>query len=118
MVRVVISRRLGQEERDSLQFLAFRLIFDPFLDDIAVNIVQRPFAGNDKRTQTYAGLLLHAPVDGLIEPCLGIDGIVRWGLLDLGVAAAYQMTFKNSYYHIDNFYDKFAVMVIAKLVID
>ena len=83
-----------------------------------INAMWGMFAGNDKRTQTYAGLLLHAPVDGLIEPCLGIDGIVRWGLLDLGVAAAYQMTFKNSYYHIDNFYDKFAVMVIAKLVID
>ena len=76
------------------------------------------FLGNDKASQTYSGMLLHAPVDGLFEPCLGIDGILRWGLLDMGIATAYQMTPKNSYYHIDNFFDKFAVIFIAKLVID
>ena len=63
-------------------------------------------------------ITLTAPIDGLAEPCLGIDGLIHWGVLDMGVAAAYQLTPKNSHYHLDNFLDKFAVMFVAKLIID
>ncbi len=63
-------------------------------------------------------MVFNAPFDGLLEPCVGIDKLLHWGMLDLGVAAAYQLTPKKSPYHLDNFLDKFAVMLVAKLIID
>ncbi len=62
-------------------------------------------------------MMFNAPLDGLLEPCIGIDKLLHWGVLDLGVAAAYQMTPKKTSYHLDNFLDKFAVMCVAKLII-
>lgn len=62
-------------------------------------------------------IALTAPNKGLLEPCIGIDKLLRWGVVDLGIATAYQLAPKNSSYHIDNFWDKFAVMLIAKLII-
>ncbi len=71
---------------------------------------------------TYAGLpsaiRLDAPTEGLLEPVVGFENLIRWGVLDIGVAAAYQLTPKNAFYHLDNFLDKFAVMCIAKLVFE
>lgn len=71
---------------------------------------------------SYNGLpsafMLTAPSQGLLEPVVGLDKLLRWGVLDLGVAAAYQLTPKNAPYHLDNFLDKFSVMCIAKLVLD
>ncbi len=70
----------------------------------------------------YAGLptaiRLTAPDQGLLEPVVGLENLIHWGLLDLGVAAAYQVTPKDVSYHLDNFWDKFAVMCIAKLVFE
>ena len=63
-------------------------------------------------------IAIRAPYQGLLEPAIGIDNLFRWGMLDLGVAAAYQLTPKNSAYHLDNFSDKFSVMLVAKLVFE
>ncbi len=68
-------------------------------------------------TEPPGYIALTAPYAGLVEPCIGINGLLNWGVLDLGVAAACQLTPKNSSYHIDNFWDKFAVMCVAKLII-
>ncbi len=69
-------------------------------------------------TPPYRAISLTAPYDGLLEPCIGIDRLLRWGLVDLGIATAYQFTPKNSSYHLDNFLDKFAVMCIVRLILD
>lgn len=61
---------------------------------------------------------LEAPYYGLLEPAIGIDQLAHWGILDFGVAVAWQMAPKKSLYYSDNFFDKFSVMCIAKLVID
>ncbi len=63
-------------------------------------------------------MVFTAPSQGLMEPCIGIDKLLRWGMLDMGVAAACQLTPKNSAYHLDNFFDIFAVMCVAKLVFE
>ena len=60
---------------------------------------------------------LTAPAQGLLEPCVGVDGLLHWGVLDMGVAAACQLTPENSLYHLDNFWDGFAVMFVAKLIL-
>ena len=69
----------------------------------------------DTNPQKY--IVLSAPSEGLLEPCIGIDKLVRWGAVDVGIAAAYQITSKNSPYHIDNFWNKFAVICVAKLIL-
>ncbi len=67
---------------------------------------------------TVETLMLFAPYYGVFEPALGIDQLVRWGIIDFGVSVAWQMTPKKSLLHSDNFFDKFAVMCVAKLVFD
>lgn len=68
---------------------------------------------------SYAGLptaiRLTAPDDGLLEPVVGLDGLLEWGALDVGVAAALQLTPQKAIYHSDNFSDIFSVMAIVKL---
>lgn len=68
-------------------------------------------------TQPQKLIVLTTPDHGLLEPCIGFDKLIRWGVVDVGVAAAYQITPKNSPYHIDNFWNKFAVICIAKLIL-
>lgn len=69
-------------------------------------------------TQPHKSIALTAPFKGLMEPCIGIDKLVHWGLIDFGVATAYQITPRNVSYHTDNFFDKFAVICVAKLVFE
>lgn len=57
-----------------------------------------------------------APFQGLLEPAAGIDQLVRWGAINLGIAVAWQMTPEKSLYHSDNFFNNFSVMCVAKLV--
>lgn len=63
-------------------------------------------------------LALIAPDKGLMEAAAGFEGLIHWGVLDIGAAAAYQFTPKKSLYYQDNFFNKFAVMFIATLVLD
>lgn len=62
--------------------------------------------------------VLHSPDRGLFEPTIGLNSILRWGILDIGAALAYQITPANSTYHIHNFWDNFSVMCIAKLAFE
>lgn len=59
-----------------------------------------------------------APYGGVLEPVAGFDKLLHLGLLDFGVAAAYQITPRNVSYHSNNFFDKFSVMCVAKLVFE
>ena len=59
-----------------------------------------------------------APFKGVLEPAAGIDQLVHWGIVDFGVAVALQLTPENSLYHSDNFFDRFSVMCVAKVVFD
>ena len=73
---------------------------------------------NDQQADRYTStqlISLVAPAQGLLEPAAGFDNLLRWNFFNLGIAVAYQLTPKNSVYHLNNFFDKFAVMCIAKL---
>lgn len=48
--------------------------------------------------KTMEGFVLQSPYAGLLEPILGVDGIVRWGVADLGVAAACRIAPKAATY--------------------
>ena len=51
------------------------------------------------------------------EPALGVDGIIRWGVLDLGVALAYRLSPHNDPSYTTELKDKMAVMFSAKLIL-
>ena len=55
----------------------------------------------------------YAPTEGIAEPLIGIERLLRWGVLDLGMAAAFQMTPDNSYYHTPDSRDRWALVVVA-----
>ncbi len=55
----------------------------------------------------------YAPTEGIAEPLIGIERLLRWGVLDLGMAAAFQMTPDNSYYHTPDTRDRWALVVVA-----
>lgn len=47
----------------------------------------------------YDQLPLQAPHHGLAEAAVGVDGLLRWGLADFGVSAAYRLTPASAPYH-------------------
>ena len=70
----------------------------------------RPFVGltalwgsmwgqNADGTKIIETFVLQAPYKGLLEPVVGVDGIVRWGAADLGVALACRITPRTATYH-------------------
>lgn len=66
----------------------------------------------------HDGLVLQAPHRGLLEPAAGFDGLLRWGLLDLGFAVAYQICPLNAPYMNEDPIDNFALAVVATLIFD
>ena len=55
----------------------------------------------------------YAPTDGIAEPQIGIERLLRWGVLDIGMAAAYQLTPDNAYYHTADTRDRWTLVVVA-----
>lgn len=76
-------------------------------------------ADADNHGQTVCdGLSLQAPYMGVFEPAIGIDGLIRWQLIDLGFGMAYQLTPTAAPYHHSDFVHNFAILLIANLIID
>lgn len=61
--------------------------------------------------------LLSAPCQGLLEPSIGVERLLRWGVLELGVACAYQLTPARAAYHLKPA-NSFAWMMMANLILD
>lgn len=64
----------------------------------------------------WTGLDLQAPHRGFAEATAGIDGLVRWGVVDWGVAAAYRLTPAGAPYHNTNHTDNLALLITAALI--
>lgn len=58
---------------------------------------------------------LQAPNRGLLEVSLGIDGIIRYGVTDWGVAVAYRITSPTAAYHNTDARHNIAILITAKL---
>ena len=63
----------------------------------------------------WTDIHLQAPYKGLFEPIVGVDGLIRWGLVDWGVAAAYRITPSSATYHFSAVSDNLAFLVTATL---
>ena len=88
----------------------------PFLQ---VNAMWGRLFGQDYQGKLFHdGLELQSPYMGLFEPATGFDGLLRWGLFDLGFAVAYQLCpFKAPYLN-DTPTDNFAFAIVATLIFD
>ncbi len=56
-----------------------------------------------------------APV--LVEPATGFDGLIRWGILDIGFATAYLLTPHNAAYQPEDPRECIAITLVAKLIV-
>lgn len=64
------------------------------------------------------GVGISAPTQSVLEPTLGLDKVIKWGILDIGVAAAYQITPASAPYHLTEPKDCLAIVGIATLVFE
>ena len=68
-------------------------------------------------TVVHDGLLLQAPYLGIVEPVAGVDGLLRWGLVDWGVAAAWRIVPYGASYRYTKVSNNLSLMVTAKLIL-
>lgn len=61
---------------------------------------------------------LQAPFKGLIEPASGFDGLLRWGLMDIGVGVAYQICPHSAPYSYQDPSDNIIITMVANLILD
>lgn len=72
--------------------------------------------GQDEQGRLYHdGLGLKTPYQGLLEPAIGIDGILRWGVMDFGVAVAYQVCPAHAAYRNADPENNWAFAVVGNL---
>lgn len=64
------------------------------------------------------GISLKAPDKGLLEPAAGLDGLIRWGLLDVGFGVAYQVSPSSATYYRELPKDRFAFTMVFNFIID
>ena len=67
-----------------------------------------PASGNDPEI-----ISVSSPNYGVLEPAVGINGLLHWNMIDVGVAAACQWTPGKAPYHRNNFFGTFCVMLSA-----
>lgn len=85
---------------------------------VGVNLAWGMLRGMDgEGTMLYEDLTLQAPHMGIAEPVAGIDGLLRWGAVDWGVAAAWRLTPHGAAYHREDTKDNLAILVTAKLTL-
>lgn len=88
----------------------------PFLQ---LNAVWGMMLGQDGLGQrVWDGLPLQAPNKGLLEPATGFDGLVHWGLLDMGFGVAYQICPMSAAYMNENLVDNMAFAIVADFILD
>ncbi|MBQ0015400.1 MAG: hypothetical protein KBT04_00250 [Bacteroidales bacterium] len=60
-------------------------------------------------------IAVNAPSQGVIEPAIGCNQLLRIGLIDMGIAAAYRITSPTAYYHHPNASENIAIAATATL---
>ena len=103
----------------------------PFMQaNLAVAQLSTPHSGLDPESQQGVhGSWLHKVADRswlhkvadrsslLLEPATGFDGIIRWGVLDMGFAVAYRLVNPKTIEQTDNPAIPIAIAVVANLIV-
>ena len=115
---ILISLRLGTE----------RPLWQWWSDFAQIGCNPRPFIAlntawghlwgqNASGERRWQGLDLQAPNMGIVEPVAGIDGLLRWGAVDWGVAVAYRLEPPTAPYRLETMKDNLALLFTASLII-
>lgn len=134
--RTLLTATPNEFTADIFGFLSARIsvrepIYDVFSNLFQLGSCPRPFfqvgtAWGTLRSHNANGqrqialgsfdkLTLQAPDQGIIEPAIGIDGLLRWGITDWGIAAAYRLTPSSAAYHRTTPHDNLALLVSITL---
>lgn len=71
---------------------------------------------NMKDNINREGFNLQAPQQGLLETVVGLERLIKWGIMDLGVAVAMQHTPASAPYHRTNMKDRCSLMATISLI--
>ena len=63
----------------------------------------------------FNDLVLQSPYQGIFEGAAGVNALVKWGLVDWGIAAAYRLTPSSAAYHRQGAAANFTYMITATL---
>jgi hypothetical protein len=66
----------------------------------------------------WDGLPLQSPNLGIAEMSTGFDGLVHWGLFDLGFGVAYRLCPTSASYFCEDPTQNFAFTIVADLILD
>lgn len=94
---------------------------------LQVGSYPRPFVGvnavwghlwdqTQKGRLQWEGMELQTPLYGLAEPVAGVEGLVRWGVADWGMAVAYRLAPAAAPYCLASPRDNLALLVTAKFI--
>ena len=72
---------------------------------------------NANGQRAWQQLGLQAPYLGIVEPLVGINGILRWGLVDYGFATAYRVTPLQAPYHYTEPLDNLTLLLTATITL-
>lgn len=134
--RTLLTASPNEFTAEAFGFLSLRLslrkpLYEVFSDLFQLGSSPRPFiqmvaawgtlwnhdANGQRQVElgSFDNLTLQAPNLGILEPAIGIDGLIRWGITDWGVAAAYRLTPTTAAYHRASPRDNLALMVSLTL---
>jgi len=65
----------------------------------------------------HDGLTLQAPHMGIAEPLAGIDGLLRWGVVDWGLAAAWRIAPYGATYRYTEVRDNLTLLITARITL-
>lgn len=83
---------------------------------LQVGTAPRPFLLFDAAWGDMWDIQNIGPDKGIAEVGAGIDGIIRWGRVDWGLALAYRLTPSDAYYHFADSKDNLTIVFTAALV--
>ncbi len=63
-------------------------------------------------------LPLRSPYMGIVEPATGFNGLLHWGLLDMGFGVAYRICPQSASYFSEDPTKNFAFTIVADLILD
>lgn len=82
---------------------------------LQVGLAPRPFVLLDAAWGEMEKFPNASPDKGIAEVGAGIDGIMRWGQVDWGLAVAYRLTPEDAYYHLPESRDNITIVLTASL---
>ena len=110
----------------SLRLQTARPLYSLYNNLFSVGSNPRPFVGltafwgtlwgqDANGRKTLETFVLQSPYEGLLEPVVGVDGIVRWGAVDLGAAIAYRIAPHSAPYHRNSVTQNLVLLISATL---